>query len=128
MLSKEPENLFDEEKAKISSNWSGKTTAYRKFLGFTFKKGVHYTVTLKENNMHSDYLPKPPQTLACCINSNTSWGGIAIGNTSSHLHPVKIKVYDETADLYLVLYHYQTSLEDIFTKRLIGMQIVEGEE
>ena len=126
-------NLFDEYSAKDINNWSAFSEgAHQKFTPFVFKKGVHYTLTLRENNCSSAVIGTSSWMCSMCVNSTGAFGGILIANSPNYsaYNKTSFSIYNETKDMYLYIYGSGLSadkLKVIFEKLFVSMQITEGE-
>ena len=124
-------NLFDQNAAKILSNWEMRDWTLRKFSLFTFKKGTRYTITLKENNCIA---ANTDCHTFVTINNTINSGGTYIANSNfPNNNKTKVSIYSETDDLFLVVYMDNGGVKDerlnkLFTELLVDMMIVEGTE
>ncbi len=121
-------NLFDISAASSDESWSSGLYTYARFLPFTFKKGVHYTISMSDNLCWKDRYPfGSGNSVAMVVNSKNAWGGKVIGNsTLAYQTPTAINIYNETEDTYLVLYTSAPAKKEIFETLFPNFQIEMG--
>lgn len=126
-------NLFDIEKAKDLSYWSG-DSGYRYFVGIELKPNSIYSLTVSQNNMYKDYNVDYNGDFALYVGetANMASPNKMFGNTNSSKGSIvttyTIRVSDNPFYINLFVQPWsQENLNIVFDELLINLQIEVSE-